>query len=67
MTVVCNKTFLKCEIEFLKLVDADFAYWVINPRKPHNDGKEGCSLVEDDWEIPILDHWLRDMLELIRH
>jgi hypothetical protein len=26
MTVVCNKTFLKFGLDFLKLVDADFAY-----------------------------------------
>ncbi|KIN08991.1 glycoside hydrolase family 5 protein [Oidiodendron maius Zn] len=53
-------------LEFLKLVDADFAYWAINPRKPHHDEKEGYSLVEDDWKTPILDYRLRDMLELIR-
>lgn len=53
-------------LKFLKLVDADFGYWAINPRKPHDDEKEGYSLVEDDWETPILDYRLRDMLELIR-
>jgi len=39
---------------------------VINPRKPHNDEKEGHSLLKNDWETPILDFRLRDMLELIR-
>jgi endoglucanase len=53
-------------LKFLKLVDADFAYWAINPRKPHADEEETYSLVEDDWETPILDYRLRDMLELIR-
>jgi aryl-phospho-beta-D-glucosidase BglC (GH1 family) len=53
-------------LKFLKMIDADFAYWAINPRKPHNDEEESYSLVEDDWETPILDYRLRDMLELIR-
>jgi len=53
-------------LKFLKLVDADFGYWAINPRKPHDNEKESYSLVEDDWEAPILDYRLRDMLELIR-
>jgi endoglucanase len=48
-------------LEFLKFVDADFAYWAINPRKP-DDKKESYSLVEDDWETLILDCRLRDML-----
>jgi hypothetical protein len=26
MTVACNKKFLKFELEFLKVADADFAY-----------------------------------------
>lgn len=66
MTVVFNKTSLKCVIEFLELFDSDFAYWVISPTKPHDDEKEGYSLVEDAWETPILDYRLRDMLELIK-
>ncbi|KAE9364732.1 glycoside hydrolase family 5 protein [Stipitochalara longipes BDJ] len=53
-------------LKFLKLVNADFAYWAINPRKPHENEKEGYSLIEDDWDTPILDYRLRDMLELIR-
>lgn len=53
-------------LEFLKFVDADFAYWAINPRKPHDNEKESYSFVEDDWETLILDCRLRDMLELNR-
>jgi hypothetical protein len=34
MTVVCNKTFFKFEIDFLKVVDADFAYWSSIRRSP---------------------------------
>jgi endoglucanase len=53
-------------LKFLKFVDADFAYWATNPRKPHDNEKESYSLVEDDWETLILDCRLRDMLELNR-
>jgi endoglucanase len=53
-------------MNFLKMIDADFGYWALNPRKPHNDGEETYRLVEDDWETPVLDYRMRDMLELIR-
>jgi endoglucanase len=53
-------------VKYLKMVDADFGYWAINPRKPHNAEKEDYGLVEDDWQTPVLDYRIRDMLELIR-
>ena len=53
-------------MNFLKTIDADFGYWALNPRKPHDDGEETYGLVEDDWETPVLDYRMRDMLELIR-
>ncbi|KAH7330428.1 family 16 glycoside hydrolase [Rhexocercosporidium sp. MPI-PUGE-AT-0058] len=49
-------------LRFLKIVDADFAYWAINPRKPANGEYEAHGLVSDDWETPILDYRLRDMI-----
>ncbi|KAK7941133.1 family 5 glycoside hydrolase [Apiospora aurea] len=52
-------------LRFLKFLDADFAYWAINPRKPHDNEKESYSLVEDDWVTPVLDYRMRDMTELI--
>ncbi|CZT09871.1 uncharacterized protein RAG0_14480 [Rhynchosporium agropyri] len=51
-------------MRFLKLVDADFAYWAINPKKPANDELETYGLVGNDWETPILDYRLRDMVGL---
>jgi aryl-phospho-beta-D-glucosidase BglC (GH1 family) len=53
-------------MRFLKMVDADFGYWALNPRKPHNYDNETYGLVEDDWETPVLDYRLKDMLELSR-
>lgn len=54
-------------IEFLDTVDADFGYWALNPRKPHNFDNETYGLLEDDWETPILDYRMRDMAQLSRH
>ncbi|KAH7417541.1 family 16 glycoside hydrolase [Cadophora sp. MPI-SDFR-AT-0126] len=53
-------------LKFLKMVDADFGYWALNPRKPANNESESYGLVEDDWQTPILDYRLRDMIELGR-
>ncbi|KAE8449657.1 hypothetical protein EG329_007987 [Mollisiaceae sp. DMI_Dod_QoI] len=53
-------------MKYLKMVDADFGYWALNPRKPANYDNETYGLLEDDWETPILDYRLRDMLELGR-
>ncbi|KAI8632533.1 endoglucanase E1 [Xylariaceae sp. FL1651] len=52
-------------LRYLKRIDADFGYWAINPRKPHDNAREGYSLVQDDWITPILDYRMRDMTELI--
>ncbi|KAI1188089.1 endoglucanase E1 [Nemania serpens] len=52
-------------LRYLKRIDADFGYWAINPRKPHDNEKEGYSLVEDDWVTPIVDYRMRDMTELM--
>ncbi|KAI0818027.1 endoglucanase E1 [Xylaria sp. FL0064] len=52
-------------LRYLKRIDADFGYWAINPRKPHDNVKEGYSLVEDDWVTPLLDYRMRDMTELM--
>jgi aryl-phospho-beta-D-glucosidase BglC (GH1 family) len=52
-------------LRFLKYIDADFGYWAINPRKPHNNANETYSLVEDDWETPVLDYRMKDMVQLM--
>ncbi|KAH8683207.1 glycoside hydrolase superfamily [Tricladium varicosporioides] len=48
-------------IRYLHEIDADFAYWALNPRKPHNNEKESYGLVEDDWETLVEDYRLDDM------
>lgn len=53
-------------MRFLKEVDADFAYWAVNPRKPKDNAEETYSLVEDDWQTLILDYRMKDMLELMK-
>lgn len=53
-------------MRYLKMVDADFGYWALNPRKPANYDNETYGLLEDDWRTPVLDYRLRDLLELGR-
>ncbi|KAK4251248.1 endoglucanase [Corynascus novoguineensis] len=53
-------------LRYLKTVDADFGYWAINPRKPHNNEEETYSLLEDDWATPVLDYRMKDMTELMQ-
>jgi aryl-phospho-beta-D-glucosidase BglC (GH1 family) len=53
-------------MRFLKKIDADFAYWAINPRKPKGAEAESYSLVEDDWQTLVLDYRMKDMLELMK-
>jgi endoglucanase len=53
-------------MRFLRLMDADFAYWAINPRKPHDYEEESYSLLEDDWQTPIWDYRMKDIVELIQ-
>ncbi|CAJ2501588.1 Uu.00g044410.m01.CDS01 [Anthostomella pinea] len=52
-------------LRYLKSIDADFGYWALNPRKPHENRVEGYSIIQDDWVTPILDYRLRDMTQLI--
>ncbi|KAI1157199.1 endoglucanase E1 [Nemania diffusa] len=52
-------------LRYLKRIDADFGYWAVNPRKPHDNAKEGYSLLQDDWITPVLDYRMRDMTELM--
>ncbi len=49
---------------YLRISDADFGYWALNPRKPHLNEKEHYGVVEDDWKTPIEDYRLRDMRQL---
>lgn len=53
-------------LRYLKVIDADFGYWAINPRKPKDNEKETYSLIEDDWKTPILDYRMKDMTEIMR-
>ncbi|KAK2072641.1 hypothetical protein P8C59_006981 [Phyllachora maydis] len=53
-------------MRYLKTIDADFGYWAINPRKPHDDAEESYSLVRDDWVTPVLDYRMKDMTELMQ-
>lgn len=53
-------------MRYMRFIDVDFGYWAINPRKPKDNQKESYSLVEDDWESPVLDYRMRDMQKLMR-
>jgi len=53
-------------VTYLEDVDADFGFWAINPRKPHDNETESYSLVSDDWKTPIIDYRLRDMVRLMK-
>lgn len=53
-------------MRFLKAIDADFAYWAVNPRKPKDAAEETYSLVGDDWQTLVLDYRMKDMLELMK-
>ncbi|KAL1893624.1 hypothetical protein Cpir12675_004055 [Ceratocystis pirilliformis] len=52
-------------MQYLRDTDADFGYWAINPRKPHEDMQESYGLIEDDWQTVVKDYRLRDMLQLM--
>lgn len=52
-------------MRYLDKVDADFGYWAINPRKPAGNTAETYGLVKDDWETPVLDYRMRDMVQLM--
>ncbi|KAG7132291.1 Endoglucanase like protein [Verticillium longisporum] len=53
-------------VRYLKVVDADFGYWAINPRKPKANTTETYALVEDDWKTPLLDYRMKDMAEMMK-
>ncbi|CRK32002.1 hypothetical protein BN1708_005639, partial [Verticillium longisporum] len=53
-------------VRYLKVVDADFGYWAINPRKPKANTTETYALVEDDWKTPVLDYRMKDMAEMMK-
>lgn len=53
-------------MRYLKSIDADFGYWAINPRKPHDYEAESYGLVADNWVTPLLDYRMKDMTELMR-
>jgi aryl-phospho-beta-D-glucosidase BglC (GH1 family) len=42
-----------------------FAYWALNPRKPHGGEDETYGLVRDDWEGVVWDYRMRDMRALM--
>jgi aryl-phospho-beta-D-glucosidase BglC (GH1 family) len=52
-------------MRYIAVTDAGFGYWALNPRKPKLNEKESYSLVEDDWETPVLDYRMRDMRRLM--
>ena len=52
-------------MQYLAKIDADFGYWAVNPRKPAGNAVETYGLVKDDWETPVLDYRMRDMVELM--
>ena len=48
-------------VTFLEATDADWAYWAINPHKPHENQTESYSLIHSDWETPRCDYRLHDL------
>lgn len=53
-------------MRYLKEVDADFGYWALNPRKPHDNEYESYSILGDDWKSEIKDDFrLRDLRSLM--
>lgn len=51
-------------MRYLGDIDADFAYWAINPRKWDKNEKESYSLVHDDWKTPVIDYRMYDMMSI---
>ena len=53
-------------MRYLAEVDADFGYWALNPRKPHDNEYESYSILGDDWKSEIQDDFrMRDMRRLM--
>ena len=53
-------------VRYLGVLDADFGYWALNPRKARGDTEETYGLLRDDWETPVLDYRMKDMVQLMR-
>lgn len=54
-------------MRYLAEVDADFGYWALNPRKPHDNAYESYSILGDDWKSEIRDDFrLRDLRRLMK-
>lgn len=53
-------------MQFLEEVDADFGYWAVNPRKPHENEKETWCLVDDEWKDVVEDYRLVGMRRLVK-
>ena len=54
-------------MRYLLEVDADFGYWALNPRKPHDNEYESYSILGDDWKSEIRDDFrLRDLRSLMK-
>jgi aryl-phospho-beta-D-glucosidase BglC (GH1 family) len=51
-------------IQYLKAVDAHWAYWAINPRKPAGNKWESYGLVKDDWRTVRWDYRVNDLMTL---
>lgn len=52
-------------LTWLRIVDADFGYWALNPRKPKTNDGETYGLVEDDWKTPRWDYRMDSMTRLM--
>ena len=50
---------------YMSLVDADFGYWAVNPRKPKDNEVEYWGLVLDDWQTIVEDYRLEGMRALM--
>ena len=54
-------------MQYLAEVDADFGYWALNPRKPHDNEYESYSILGDDWKSEIRDDFrLKDLRGLMK-
>ena len=54
-------------MRYLGEVDADFGYWALNPRKPHENEYESYSILGDDWRSEIRDDYrMKDLRRLMK-
>lgn len=54
-------------MRYLKEVDADWAYWALNPERPTENEREAYGLLRDDWETAVVDHRMTDLLDIMPH